>query len=88
MSWIWMIVIGFFAGLIARALKPGNDKMGFIMTTLVGIAGSLAAGWLGRTLGWYDENEPVGFVASVLGAIVLLILYGLFAKNRRAAPPA
>ena len=86
MSWLWLILIGFIAGLIARALKPGDDKMGFIMTTLIGIAGSLAAGWVGREMGWYGANEPAGFVASVVGAILLLIVYGLVTRSRRAAP--
>ena len=75
MSIIWMIVIGFIAGLIARALKPGNDSMGIIMTSLLGIAGSLIAGFIGKSLGWYQEGELAGFIASVIGAIILLFFY-------------
>ena len=86
MSWLWLILIGFVVGLIARALKPGNDKMGIIMTTLIGVAGSLGAGWLGREMGWYGANEPAGFIASVIGAIVLLLIYGLIVRSRRTAP--
>ena len=85
MEWLWMILIGFVVGLLARALKPGNDKMGLIMTTLLGIAGALLAGWLGRQMGWYDANEPVGFLASLVGAIVLLAIYAMFRKSRTTA---
>lgn len=81
MSWLWMIVIGFIAGLIARALKPGDDSMGIIMTSVLGIAGSLAAGLIGNTLGWYKEGDAVGFVAAVIGALVLLFIYGLLKKK-------
>jgi len=86
MSWLWLILIGFVVGLVARALKPGNDKMGIIMTTLFGVAGALGAGWLGREMGWYQANEPVGFIASVVGAIVLLLIYALIRGRRSASP--
>ena len=82
MSWIWMIVIGFFAGLIARALKPGNDRMGIIFTTLLGIAGAFIARYAGQAMGLYTANEPAGWIASILGAIVLLIVFGLFRGRR------
>jgi uncharacterized membrane protein YeaQ/YmgE (transglycosylase-associated protein family) len=81
MTYVWMIVIGFIVGLIARALKPGDDKMGIIMTSVLGIAGSFAAGFIGKTMNWYNEGEPAGFIAAVLGAIVLLFLYGLVKKK-------
>ena len=81
MNIIWMIVIGFIAGLLARALKPGNDSMGIIMTSLLGIAGSLVAGFLGRALGWYQDGEVVGFIASVVGAIILLFIYSMLKKK-------
>ncbi len=81
MSWIWMIVIGFIVGLIARALKPGDDKLGIIMTSILGIGGSFAAGLIGKTMGWYNEGEAAGFIAAVVGAIVLLFLYGLVKKK-------
>ena len=82
-SWIGLIVIGFIAGLLARALKPGNDKMGLIMTTLLGIAGSLGATFLGRAMGWYQPGEMAGFLAALVGAIVLLVIYGLVRGPRR-----
>ena len=84
MSWLWMILIGFVVGLVARALKPGNDKMGLIFTTLFGIAGSLAAGFVGMKLGWYQQGEPAGFIASVVGAMVLLALYAMIRRSRAA----
>lgn len=71
---LWMILIGFVVGLLARAFKPGDDSMGFILTTLLGIGGALIAGFLGRMLGWYSAEEPVGFIASIIGAVVLLFI--------------
>lgn len=82
MSLIVAIVVGFIAGLIARAIHPGNDKAGFIVTTLLGIAGSLVATYGGRLLGFYAENSSAGFIASVLGAIVILFIYNMITKNR------
>jgi len=81
MSYIWMVIIGFIAGLIARALHPGDDKLGFIMTALLGIAGALIAGFIGRALGWYQPGEPAGFIASVVGAIIILVIYSLIKKR-------
>ena len=75
------IVVGFIAGLIARAIHPGNDKSGFIVTTLLGIAGSLLATYGGRLLGLYGENSAAGFIASVIGALIILLLYNLIAKK-------
>ncbi len=77
MSIIWTILIGFVAGLVARAIKPGNDSAGFIVTTVIGIAGSLIATYLGQALGWYTAGQGAGFIASVVGAIVLLFVWGL-----------
>lgn len=79
---LWTLLIGFICGLLARALKPGNDKLGFFMTILLGIGGALIARFAGNALGWYGPNEPVGFIASVLGAILLLVIYGLMRKKR------
>ncbi|MFU0502691.1 GlsB/YeaQ/YmgE family stress response membrane protein, partial [Acinetobacter baumannii] len=74
-SLIVAIVVGFFAGLIARALHPGDDKAGFIVTTLIGIAGSLLATYGGRLLGLYGENSAAGFIASVIGAVIIPVSY-------------
>ena len=77
MSIVWTILIGFVAGLVARAIKPGDDSAGFIVTTLIGIAGSLIATYLGQAMGWYTAGQGAGFIASVVGAIVLLLIWGL-----------
>ena len=77
MSIIGTIVVGFIVGLIARALKPGDDRMGLIMTTLLGIAGAFIARYAGQAMGLYTADQPAGWIASVIGAIVLLVIYGL-----------
>ncbi len=81
MSLIWTILIGLVVGLIARALLPGDQKMGFILTTILGIAGSLAATYLGQAMGWYQAGAGAGFLASLVGAIILLVGYGLITKR-------
>jgi uncharacterized membrane protein YeaQ/YmgE (transglycosylase-associated protein family) len=82
MSYLWMIIIGLIVGAIAKFLMPGKDPGGIIVTILIGIVGALIAGFLGRTLGWYAEGEPVGFLASVVGAILLLLGYRAITKGR------
>ncbi|MFY4261383.1 GlsB/YeaQ/YmgE family stress response membrane protein [Achromobacter xylosoxidans] len=82
MSIIIMIIVGFIVGLIARAIMPGDQNMGIIMTTILGIVGSVVAGFLGQTLGWYAQGEPAGWIASVVGAIIVLFVVGLIAKKR------
>lgn len=81
MGIIWTIIIGFIAGLVARAVMPGNQSFGFILTTVLGIAGSLIATYLGQAMGWYTAGAGAGFIASVVGALVLLLIYGLVAKK-------
>lgn len=76
-SLIGTIIIGFVVGLIARALKPGNDKLGLIMTSILGIAGAFLANFIGQKMGWYAAGEAAGWIASVVGAIILLFIYGL-----------
>jgi uncharacterized membrane protein YeaQ/YmgE (transglycosylase-associated protein family) len=70
-----MIIVGLIVGAVAKLLMPGRDPGGFIITILLGIAGSVLAGWLGRAVGWYTTGEPAGFIASVVGAILLLAIY-------------
>jgi uncharacterized membrane protein YeaQ/YmgE (transglycosylase-associated protein family) len=82
---IGMILIGFIVGVVARFLMPGRDPMGFIVTTLLGVAGAALAGILGRSLGWYRPGEPVGFIASVVGALILLGIYGWARGRNRSA---
>ncbi len=72
---IWAICIGFIIGLVAKLITPGKDPGGCIATTLLGIAGSLVAALIGQGLGWYRPNQPAGFIASVIGAIVLLLIF-------------
>ncbi|MES3038910.1 MAG: GlsB/YeaQ/YmgE family stress response membrane protein [Bdellovibrionota bacterium] len=72
MGILMTIIIGFIVGLVARFIKPGRDNMGFILTTVVGILGALIAGYLGQALGLYTVGEPAGFLASVLGAVIIL----------------
>lgn len=83
MSIITMLVIGLLVGIVAKFLLPGDDPGGIIVTILLGIAGSFVAGYIGRAAGWYSEGEPVGFIASVIGAIVLLLIYRLAFRRRR-----
>ena len=80
---IGTIVGGFFVGLMARFLKPGDDSMGFIMTTLVGVGGAFVGSYLGQVLGIYQIGEPIGFIGAVLGAIVILIILKLIFGRRR-----
>ena len=83
MSIVAMLVIGLLVGIVAKFLMPGDDPGGIIVTILLGIAGSFIAGWIGRSAGWYNEGEQVGFIASVVGAILLLGLYRLLFRRRR-----
>lgn len=81
MSILGTLFIGLIAGFIARALKPGDDGMGWIMTAILGVAGAFVAGYLGAAFGFYQQGEPVGFLASVIGAILLLVIYGFVKKK-------
>ena len=74
---VWTILIGFVVGLVARALKPGNDAAGFIVTTVIGVLGSVGATYVGQAMGWYTAAQGAGVLASVVGAIVLLVLWGM-----------
>jgi uncharacterized membrane protein YeaQ/YmgE (transglycosylase-associated protein family) len=76
-----MLLVCLIVGAIAKLLMPGKDPGGFLITMLVGVAGAVLAGFLGRSVGWYREGEPAGFIASVIGAIVLLALYRMVARK-------
>lgn len=76
-SLIGTIIVGFVVGLLARALKPGDDKLGIIMTTILGIVGSVGASYLGQAMGWYAPGQAAGWIVSIVGAIVLLVIYGM-----------
>lgn len=83
MDIIWTLIIGLIVGAIAKLLMPGRDPGGFIITILLGIAGAFLAGFIGRALHWYAAGEPAGFIASIIGAVILLILYRLV-RNKLA----
>jgi uncharacterized membrane protein YeaQ/YmgE (transglycosylase-associated protein family) len=83
MSILGTILVGFIVGLIARAVKPGNDRMGIILTTLLGIAGAFVARYLGQAMGLYTANEPAGWIASVIGAVILLFLFAMVRGRRQ-----
>lgn len=76
MGIVWTILVGFVIGVIAKFLHPGKDNMGFIATVLLGIAGSFLAGIIGQAMGWYQAGQGAGFIASVVVAMVLLVIYG------------
>jgi uncharacterized membrane protein YeaQ/YmgE (transglycosylase-associated protein family) len=76
------IVIGGIAGAIAKLLMPGRDPGGCIITVLLGVAGALLAGWIGHSIGWYGQNEGAGFVAAIVGAFILLLIYRVIAGRR------
>jgi uncharacterized membrane protein YeaQ/YmgE (transglycosylase-associated protein family) len=82
LSILWTILIGFVIGLVARAIKPGNDKLSLLWTMILGVGGSLIAKYVGQELGWYQEGEPAGFIASVVFAIVLLVIYAAARKKK------
>ena len=75
---IWAVIIGLVVGAIAKLLTPGRDPGGCIITALLGLAGSLLASGIGHAIGWYHPNQPAGFIASVLGAIGILLIYRWF----------
>ena len=83
MSIIWTLIIGLVVGAIAKLIMPGKDPGGFIITILLGIAGAFLAGFLGRAMHWYTEGQPAGIIVSVIGAIILLVIYRLL-RGRNA----
>ena len=76
MSYVWRAVVGLIVGLIARAILPGTQQLGLILTAVLGIAGSFLAGFAGQALGWYQAGQNAGFIGSVVGAILLLFIVG------------
>jgi uncharacterized membrane protein YeaQ/YmgE (transglycosylase-associated protein family) len=82
MGILWTLVIGFLAGVIAKLLHPGpNEPSGFIVTTLLGIAGAFVATYLGQAIGWYRPGEGAGLIGAVVGAIVVLVVWGMIARR-------
>jgi uncharacterized membrane protein YeaQ/YmgE (transglycosylase-associated protein family) len=83
MSILWTIIIGFVAGVIAKFLYPGNkyEPAGFILTTVLGIVGAFAATYLGQAIGWYRAGESAGFIGAIVGAIIVLAVWGFIAPR-------
>ena len=82
MGIIWTIIIGFVAGVIAKFLHPGsNEPSGFILTTVLGIVGAVVATFLGQAIGWYEAGEGAGLIGATVGAIIVLVIWGLFARR-------
>jgi uncharacterized membrane protein YeaQ/YmgE (transglycosylase-associated protein family) len=86
MSIIWTIVIGFLAGVVAKLVMPGkNEPSGFILTTILGVVGAFVATFLGQALGWYRADEGAGFIGTIVGAVIVLAVWG-FMSSRRTSP--
>jgi uncharacterized membrane protein YeaQ/YmgE (transglycosylase-associated protein family) len=82
MGLLWTILIGFIAGVIAKLVHPGpNEPAGFILTTLLGIAGAFVATYLGHAIGWYQAGEGAGLIGAVVGALIVLVVWGAFASR-------
>ena len=85
MSILWTIIIGFIAGVIAKIVTPGkNEPKGFVLTTILGIVGAFVASFLGQALGFYRPGEGAGFIGAIIGAVVVLFVWGIFTKNQAA----
>ena len=82
MDYVWTALIGFVAGLVARAVHPGKDDLGIVLTIVLGIAGAFVATYLGQMVGFYKQGENAGFIMSVIGAVILLVLYGFVVKKK------
>jgi uncharacterized membrane protein YeaQ/YmgE (transglycosylase-associated protein family) len=83
MSIIWTIIIGFLAGIVAKFISPGpNEPSGFILTTVLGIVGAFVATWLGQQIGWYQPGQAAGFIGAVVGAIIVLTIWGMISGRR------
>ena len=84
LSFLWMCIIGLIAGALAKLITPGKDPGGLLVTMLLGIAGAVIAGFLGRALGWYEQGEGAGLIMSVVGAILLLAIYRMMSRRSTA----
>lgn len=83
MGIIWTIIIGFVAGVIAKFIVPGsNEPSGFILTTILGIVGAFVASYLGQALGWYSAGEGAGFIGAIVGAVIILVVWGFIGRRR------
>jgi uncharacterized membrane protein YeaQ/YmgE (transglycosylase-associated protein family) len=82
---LWMLIVGLVVGALAKLIMPGKDPGGIFITMLIGVAGALLAGFLGRSLGWYHDNEGAGLISSILGSVILLGLYRMVSGRRQLA---
>lgn len=80
MHFLWTLLIGLLAGIVAKLITPGKDPGGFIVTTLLGIAGAFVATYLGQKIGWYQMGQSAGFIGAVVGAVILLVAYHIVKK--------
>ena len=84
---IWTIIIGFIAGVIAKFVTPGgNEPSGFVLTTILGIVGAFVATYLGQAIGWYRADQGAGLIGAVVGAVIILLIWGFIAGRRRPSP--
>ena len=86
MGLIWALFIGLVVGALAKFIMPGKENMGWIATILLGVGGSVVMTFLGRMVGWYQDGEGAGFIASIVGALLLLWMYGMISKRKSATP--
>ena len=85
LSFLWTIIIGFIAGVIAKFITPGEkEPQGFILTTALGIIGALVATYLGQAIGWYQAGGKAGFLGAIVGAVIILLIWGFIDRQRRA----
>ena len=85
LSFLWTVIIGFIAGVIAKLVTPGEkEPQGFILTTVLGVAGALVATYLGQAIGWYRAGQEAGFIGAIVGAALILLAWGFIERNRRA----
>lgn len=81
---LWIIIIGFVAGVIAKLVTPGDNKpQGFILTTVLGIVGAFVASYLGQVIGWYGPDQQAGFIGAIVGAVLILLVWGFIERSRR-----
>lgn len=81
-SWLYILLVGFVVGLLGRFFMPGNNRMGCLLTIVLGIIGALVAGWFGQYMGWYAPGEPADFLGAVVGAVAVLAVLRLFSGRR------
>ncbi|MCD6680371.1 MAG: GlsB/YeaQ/YmgE family stress response membrane protein [Burkholderiaceae bacterium] len=84
MSWLWTLIIGLIVGAIAKWVMPGRQDGGIIVTMILGIVGAFIATWIGQAVGWYRAGEGAGFIASIIGALIILWIYGMITRKREA----